>query len=193
MPKPLNYVHTYYDIQVVDSEIREMKGFIDQVPDSWYRPNQLSYEDKDRDIYIEKYRSCGILFSLDEESVFHRVGRQIFYAINTMHFEYDLSDKFEFQILKYKPGGHYEWHIDYGSCAHSGLDRKLSMSIQLSDENEYEGGELEIISAGHKDIKAGKALGSGIVFDSKVTHRAKPVTKGERIVLVGWAAGPKLR
>ena len=66
MPKPLNYVHTYYDIQVVDSEIREMKGFIDQVPDSWYRPNQLSYEDKDRDIYIEKYRSCGILFSLDD-------------------------------------------------------------------------------------------------------------------------------
>ena len=67
------------------------------------------------------------------------------------------------------------------------------MSIQLSDENEYDGGELEIKGSGDQTTTAGKALGSLIVFDSKVTHRAIPVTKGERIVLVGWAAGPKLR
>ena len=67
------------------------------------------------------------------------------------------------------------------------------MSIQLSDENEYEGGELEIKGTGNTTTTAGKPLGSVIVFDSKVTHRALPVTKGERIVLVGWAAGPKLR
>ena len=67
------------------------------------------------------------------------------------------------------------------------------MSVQLSDENEYDGGELEIKGTGDSVTTAGKALGSTIVFDSKVTHRAKPVTKGERIVMVGWAAGPKLR
>ena len=67
------------------------------------------------------------------------------------------------------------------------------MSIQLSDENEYDGGELEIKGSGDQSTTAGKSLGATVVFDSKVTHRAKPVTKGERIVMVGWAAGPKLR
>ena len=52
---------------------------------------------------------------------------------------------------------------------------------------------MEIKGTGDSVTSAGKALGSVIVFDSKVTHRAKPVTKGERIVMVGWAAGPKLR
>ena len=137
MPKALNLVHGYYHLKVADPEINEMKNFINQIPEDNYRHNQLTYEDDHRDIYIEKYRSCEI-YAPPEDSVFFRVGRKIFHYINSKHFEYDLSDKFEFQILKYRPGGHYEWHIDYGSCFFYGLDRKLSMSIQLSDENEYD-------------------------------------------------------
>ena len=69
----------------------------------------------------------------------------------------------------------------------------LSHSTPLSNESQYEGGELEIRDWKGENIIAPKRLGSAIVFDSKVTHRAKPVTEGERIVLVGWASGPKLR
>jgi len=192
MPEALNYVKPYYHLKVGEEEIKEMKNYINQIPEDVYRHNQLSYEDDARDVYVEKYRSCEI-FAPPEDTVFWRVGKKVFHYINSKHFEYDLSDKFEFQILKYRPGGHYEWHIDYGSCYFYGLDRKISMSIQLSDESEYEGGELEVKGSGDQVATAGKSLGATLVFDSKVTHRALPVTKGERIVMVGWAAGPKLR
>tara|TARA_Y100001973_G_C5135942_1_gene300294 strand:- start:12 stop:590 length:579 start_codon:yes stop_codon:yes gene_type:complete len=192
MPEALNYVMPYYFLKIGGTEIQEMRDYISKLPDESFRNNQLSYEDKNRDIYVEKYRSCELM-APPSDSVFFRVGRKVFHYINSKHYQYDLSDKFEFQILRYKPGGHYEWHIDYGSCFYYGLDRKLSMSIQLSAEDEYEGGELEVKSSGDSVVTAQKGLGTLVVFDSKVTHRAKPVTKGERIVMVGWAAGPKLR
>ena len=123
----------------------------------------------------------------------YRDNTQSYTDVNNESYQYDLSDEYDIQILKYRPGGHYEWHIDYGICWHPGLDRKLSISIQLSNESQYEGGELEIRNWKGDNITAPKMLGSAIVFDSRVTHRAKPVTEGERIVLVGWASGPKLR
>ena len=120
MPEALNYVRPYYHLKVADAEINEMKNFINQILEDKYRHNQLSYEDEHRDIYVEKYRSCEIL-APDQDSVFFRVGRKIFHYINSKHYEYDLSDKFEFQILKYRPGGHYEWHIDYGAVSYTHL------------------------------------------------------------------------
>ena len=39
--------------------------------------------------------------------------------------------------------GHYDWHMDFGTNVST---RKLSVSIQLTDENEYEGGDLELKS-----------------------------------------------
>ncbi len=41
----------------------------------------------------------------------------------------------------YEGGGHYDWHVDIGpqNISH----RKVSVTIQLSDSDEYEGGELE--------------------------------------------------
>ena len=152
-------------------------------------------------IYVEEYeygvkqvnyRSCEI-FVPDQSSVFYHAVKNVINDVNNESYQYDLSDKYDIQILKYRKGGQYEWHIDYGVCWHPGLDRKLSISIQLSNESQYEGGELEIRDWKGDNITAPKRLGSAIVFDSRVTHRAKPVTEGERIVLVGWASGPKLR
>ena len=45
----------------------------------------------------------------------------------------------EIQIVKYKIGGNYNWHCDYGLSQNPNADRKLSLSIQLSDEYEYDG------------------------------------------------------
>jgi PKHD-type hydroxylase len=72
--------------------------------------------------------------------------------------------------------------------------RKLSMTIQLSEPNEYEGGEFEIDPEfGVLDQAVIKQRGTVLVFPSFLRHRVAPVTSGIRRSLVCWAEGPKFR
>jgi PKHD-type hydroxylase len=82
--------------------------------------------------------------------------------------------------------GHYDWHMDFGEIA---CNRKISLSVQLSDENEYEGGEFEFMFS-RSIVKAPKEKGTVVVFPSYLLHRVKKVTKGKRRSLVFWINGP---
>lgn len=94
-----------------------------------------------------------------------------------------------FQVAEYSaPGGHYMWHNDIGTGKFS--TRKLSMTVQLSDVGDYEGGDLEFADA---EAPAPKEIGSLIVFPSYLDHRVKPVTAGLRKSLVSWVSGPAFR
>jgi PKHD-type hydroxylase len=85
--------------------------------------------------------------------------------------------------------GRYDWHFDIGegplNCA-----RKLSVSIQLSDPSEYEGGELQFSLDGDRTVVAEKERGTMVIFPSYLRHRVTPVTKGTRRSLVTWITGP---
>lgn len=89
----------------------------------------------------------------------------------------------------------YKRHFD---CPDSGqvesfIDiRKLSFSVQLTEEREYDGGELIIYKYG-KELVAPKSKGTIIFFESNLSHEVKPVTKGIRHSLVGWVQGPNVR
>ena len=135
-------VKPYYFEQVVADRVTEMTDFLAQIPEAAYRDNAQSYTDSNGIEQIN-YRFCEIFYP-DETSVFYHAVRNVINDVNNDFYQYDLSDKYDIQILKYRKGGQYEWHIDYGVCWHPGLDRKLSISIQLSNESQYEGGELEI-------------------------------------------------
>jgi PKHD-type hydroxylase len=89
------------------------------------------------------------------------------------------------QIAEYESGGHYDWHVDIGADITSG--RKISASVQLSDGNGYEGGELEFLNVDSMDFP--RSLGSVIIFPSYLPHRVKPVTRGIRRSLVVWVHG----
>ena len=94
-----------------------------------------------------------------------------------------------FQVAEYSaPGGHYTWHNDIGTGQFS--TRKLSMSVQLSDAGDYEGGELQFADSA---AFAPKEVGSLIVFPSFLTHRVKPVTAGTRKSMVSWVSGPAFK
>jgi PKHD-type hydroxylase len=109
------------------------------------------------------------------------------------------------QFTKYKINQYYDWHCDSYSLPYTegnskGMIRKLSMTCQLTDGSEYEGGELEFdfrqydphMRDESKHLqKATEILpkGSIIVFPSFVWHRVKPVTKGTRYSLVMWSTG----
>lgn len=86
----------------------------------------------------------------------------------------------------YNDGGHYDWHVDVGpgSINH----RKISITVQLSDPEEYEGGDFELWTGG--DFKTlPKSKGDVILFPSFLMHRITPITKGTRKSLVLWIGG----
>jgi len=83
--------------------------------------------------------------------------------------------------------GHYNWHQDIGPGLLS--QRKVSITVQLSDPSEYEGGDLEIWSGGDTSIKAPKGRGTVVIFPSYMMHRVTPVTKGSRTSFVLWVGG----
>ena len=88
--------------------------------------------------------------------------------------------------------GHYDWHLDIGNDQYS--LRKISLTVQLSDPNDYEGGLLELNHAGDdKSITAPTTKGSVFVFPSYLRHRVTPVTKGIRKSLVLWVGGNQFR
>lgn len=107
--------------------------------------------------------------------------------MNTRFFGFNLYGITEgIQFTKYNsPGGRYGKHIDK---AYNGRIRKLSISIQLSDPQDYEGGEL-LLWNDEEPTQTLKEQGSAIIFPSYSLHEVMPVTKGTRYSLVIWVSG----
>ena len=121
------------------------------------------------------------------------------------NFEWDRSESCQF--TKYRLNQYYDWHCDSWDKPYDKPDRldygkirKLSMTCQLTDGSEYEGGELEFDFRNYnphmreeaKHLRQAKEIlpkGSIIVFPSFVWHRVKPVTAGTRYSLVVWHLG----
>ena len=111
---------------------------------------------------------------------------------NRNHFGFDGMTLTEpAQYTEYTEGGFYDWHIDSDvNCAHEPPVRKISMTIELSPENEYEGGGLEFMDNG-KLIRPKQ--GYAIFFASFIRHKAVAVEKGNRKSLVMWFGGPSFK
>ena len=119
------------------------------------------------------------------------------------NFNWDFSESCQF--TKYKKGQYYDWHCDSWDRPYHkpeepnshGKQRKLSVTLSLSDDKEYSGGELEFDYRNHDpDKKANthvlkeiRSKGSLVVFPSDVWHRVKPVKSGIRHSLVIWNLG----
>jgi PKHD-type hydroxylase len=113
-------------------------------------------------------------------------------SLNADYFGFDLVGFGErLQLTNYHADrqGHYVWHQDFGSA---GISRKLSIVLQLSDPNEYEGGELQLLTSG-KPITMQKKKGLIVAFPAWTLHQVTPVVKGTRQTLVTWVSGPSFK
>jgi len=117
---------------------------------------------------------------------------------NNANFNYDITELETCQLSKYGVGQFYTWHIDGdiyelpNENMNSQTMRKLSYSLQLSEYDEYEGGNLQLLDpTTQKMLHVQRKRGTLIIFDSRVKHRVTKVTKGERKSLVGWIRGPR--
>ena len=71
------------------------------------------------------------------------------------------------------------------------LVRKLSFSLQLSDPDDYEGGNVQIMDETGASHIVPRKRGTIVLFDSRAQHRVLKVTKGCRRSIVGWTCGPR--
>jgi PKHD-type hydroxylase len=109
-------------------------------------------------------------------------------------FDFDLREFAESpQVASYQSsnGGHFAWHSDIGGGV-AAAKRKLTLVLQLSKPNMYEGGNLEVMPSAHV-VPANRAQGCVSVFPSFSLHHVTPVTSGERHSLTVWAHGPAFR
>jgi|TARA_B100002019_G_C21128956_1_gene527257 PKHD-type hydroxylase len=147
----------------------------------------------------------------------HWVGGFVWHYIqraNRENFLYDIRniDAENMQFTQYDVGEFYTWHNDAGiSCHYKPISvgnysdgraqdfvnenlelvRKLSFVVQLSNPEDYEGGNLQLLAEDGKSYFAPRQRGTIVIFDSRTQHRVLKVTKGQRKSLVGWVVGPR--
>ena len=140
-------------------------------------------------------------------------------AANRNNFLYDISfiESESMQYASYGVGEYYHWHTDSSIAVHykpkfqtsarestkddnylrdrtsieNELVRKISFSLQLSDPDDYEGGNIQFIDESNKNYIAPRQKGSLIIFDSRTKHRVCKVRSGVRKSIVGWVVGPR--
>lgn len=113
---------------------------------------------------------------------------------NRVAFGSDIRQIGDIQYTTYHglEGGFYNWHIDsWFEQTDNMFDRKLSVTIQLSDSDDYEGGDFELDCLHKPEADRLRKKGTIFVFPSLLRHQVTPVTKGTRKSLVAWIEGPK--
>ena len=133
---------------------------------------------------------------------------------NRENFLYDLRciDGESMQYTRYEEGQFYGWHNDAGLSnqykpvsvgnrvdglaqdfvnENIELVRKLSFVVQLSDPDDYEGGNLQLLDEHGGSYIAPRQRGTVILFDSRTMHRVQKVKSGIRKSIVGWTVGPR--
>ncbi len=145
------------------------------------------------DFTVRESEVYGIPFGTTENLMTTKLFNDLVIQCNAECFGFNLNGLQEFQVAKYETDDHYVWHSDMRLNKRESM-RKLSITVQLSDPNDYEGGDFEFpedIGCPARPFIAEK--GTVIIFPSFLPHRVTPVTKGTRYSLVGWYEGNNWR
>ena len=176
---------------IYESELHEGKAVLEN-----NTPTFIHYENQSNQSEDNKARKSIISWlyynktNIPLKKVFEKIYSKII-EVNKEEFGFNLTDVEPFQFTTYTVGEYYKKHIDMGNELGIGnIQRKLSFTIQLSDEKDYDGGDL-CCYISEKLIEASKKKGSISFFPSFLLHEVKEVTRGKRCSLVGWVHGPR--
>jgi PKHD-type hydroxylase len=154
---------------------------------------------------LKRKRNSNVVW-MNDTWIYRELHPYIHQANKNAGWNYDWDWSESCQFTKYKLNQYYDWHCDSWDKPYEeegptkGKVRKLSMTCQLTDGSEYEGGELEFDFRNYDPHMRDESIhkvqckeilpkGSIIVFPSFVWHRVKPVKKGVRYSLVMWNLG----
>ena len=88
-------------------------------------------------------------------------------------------------LARYEPGMKYGTHADapFIPLPTAPLRSDVSGTVSIADPSTYEGGEL-VIHLGSEAVSIKGEPGSMVVYPSTTLHEVKPVTSGQRLVLI---------
>jgi PKHD-type hydroxylase len=170
------FVRDAKELDLYDAEVEVKKGPV--------KTSDLVTEIRDSKIHFINYDNTKF------DWFFQKI-LQTLVNVNTDYFNFDIHGfQEDLQFTEYNaPCGHYADHTDK---LLQGKVRKLTMVVQLTDPEEYEGGELELCLGGEPFVVP-KEQGTLVTFPSYNLHRVRPTTKGTRHSLVGWVTGRPFR
>ena len=131
----------------------------------------------------------------EHSAIFDIIWKYALHA-NQHYFGFHIDDLPSLQFTEYDAAenGKYDRHQDTFWLRPDGKHRKMSMVIQLTDPDMYEGGDFELYGTSQPPpAHAFRSQGGIIFFPSLMDHAALPVTEGVRNSLVGWFEGPSWR
>tara|TARA_Y100001937_G_C6995496_1_gene274015 strand:+ start:120 stop:740 length:621 start_codon:yes stop_codon:yes gene_type:complete len=152
---------------------------------------------------LKKHRNSRVTFLND-----WWIQRHVFPAIQEANivakWNLSITGHESMQFTKYNKGQFYDWHYDsWVDPYKNNTVRKLSVTVSLSDENDFEGGDLEFAIQDNNAREPLKKIlrtchevrkkGSLVVFPSFLWHRVTPVIRGTRYSLVIWSTGEPYR
>lgn len=169
---------------VISKEICEK--FINQ--NNWLEKKQATVY-KDGSFVVDSVtRSTNVIWQDAQDEILKTILPYFLGANKSAGWNFDITEIEQIQLGEYEVGGHYDWHIDGSAPNNNNIQRKLSMSILLNDENSFDGGKFEF-----KDMTPKFKQGSVLVFPSFLEHRVTSVTRGTRYSMVAWVSGPAFR
>ena len=129
-------------------------------------------------------------FSDETKWIYDKIGMLAKIANDEMfHFDiHNMPENIQYTEYYGTNKGHYDWHMDIGTEGFMKF-RKISITVQLSDSDEYEGGDLQIWPGGQNPYTAPRGKGNVVIFPSYLMHRVTPVTSGTRKSFVLWLGG----
>lgn len=158
---------------------------------------------------IKNKRQSDVAF-FDDRWIYKEIQPYVDIANKDANWNFDWDHSEHIQFTKYALNQHYGWHTDSSPRAYvdvpdvmKGKIRKLSVSICLSNAEDYTGGELQFDLRNDCDYENSEnsiltcseitQKGTIIVFPSFMWHRVTPVTSGTRYSLVMWNLGKPWR
>ena len=136
-----------------------------------------------------KSRNIFIPRNNDTDWIFQRL-TSLVHDLNKSKFKFNLDFNCiqDIQFTKYSPGDYYDWHVDIGPTMQT-CCRKMSLTVQLTDDSKYNGGNVEIGNIDEDAFKVSREIGSVCIFSSIIRHRVTEIEDGTRYSLVAWATG----
>ena len=187
LPLKNNYAEfIYYQGLFLPHEVENITNF-------WDKDQTIKATISGDEKYKDELRKSSVMFIENSEKnnwIYEKLA-SLAVQCNNERYHFDLLGFHqELQLTKYSKGDFFDWHLDFGAGEISA--RKLSMTIQLSDPDEYEGGDLQFM-INKEVVNAPREKGTIVIFPSFIMHRITPVTKGIRQSIVGWVSGPPYR
>lgn len=120
----------------------------------------------------------------------YRLFRETAQFLNARFFCVDISDiEGDIALMRYQgsDNGYCDWHTDLSERAPR---RKLSIAVQLSRPEDYDGGGLELLFRPQAH-ELDRTRGTLIATPSFALRRVAPVTRGTRWSLLARIEGPR--